>query len=667
MKDNRKMLVTNTTAHEGGGLAGALPFSTDKDYADTEVVANFIRLEIVGLLMQKENERISMEDEWRETDKVVRNMHGQGRAYFGNSEVSIPAGHNILTGLASNIRQGLFPSNDYIAATALMEGIDEQAKAQELYMRYEFDIQARIRAKAIKIIWNYVKHGNAPIKVSYQETAERPALKNIRSHLAAFAQQGSESRPYDGLRVKDVNPYNFYVYPETVDDLNEASVVWETFDMTGLDIEEMSRLDGWSKKATEHLMRGAGEMSEARRRDRLAKSDLGLSTDNESYVGTTYGIVCTIKEVWTKMVLPKDAYADTETPGEFVPVRIVLSGDHILSVRRNPLAHQLSPYELWTKRPDSGAIWGVGYGKLIQGLQALVNDTANQVNDVGTFSLNPIGLVDPDLVPGPLAPMRPGRMYKGKKGGLEFFAPPMHQVQYGHEHLNAILSYLQDFTGSPPVSQGLKAATTATATQTLQRNASVPIQDEVEMGELTAMNNILRKGYLLCQQYRTTDMQIPVPGGPPLQFRPEFFLAEIILEWLASGQAQSHAQKMMQTMQFISMVMNPASLQLLNQQGFSLNLSALLRDVWNQGMSRRGFENYITKLDPTQQRQVQQQQASGQGPGIAPQQMEDVRTALSQTPTGSPDAAPGEGEGAFQEVAKNGDGLAAQLGFLGGT
>ena len=74
---------------------------------------------------------------------------------------------------------------------------------------------------------------------------------------------------------------------------------------------------------------------------------------------------------------------------------MTLCGDIILEARRNPFFHQKKPYLCVRRRTFPGNFYPKGTGHMARGLQYLLNDFTNQVNDNGMYGLNPVTIVKP--------------------------------------------------------------------------------------------------------------------------------------------------------------------------------------------------------------------------------------------------------------------------------
>jgi hypothetical protein len=646
-----------------------LTHDSETNFGDDVATAEFVMANIIPLLTVARNDRLSEEQVWHEIDQIDALIHNNGRRYLGRSNMYLPLGKRIMNTIGSNIRMGLFPSDDYIEVAARTDERSEDARAVKSYMQWEFDRNANVRREVGGFARNGVKYGNAVLKYGFQpvvryEARRKPREMAARQVMEEMARSGGQYVPpqlasqyvrYAGLRVSNRPIYNFYAWPFSVSNIDDAQLVFEDFDITVAESEELVRQKKWLPFTQLHKETG----TDWHRMHAAANHNM---TDSlQSANGSKFGLAGTVTEVWTYMPVPRSLYTEDEKPGCYVPVVVMVSGPTILRVARNPWAHQMHPYVMHAREQESGWLWGRGYGHAIKGLQYLINDTANQVNDCGNYTLNPIvKTVLGGVVGNKLSPIKPGvQWWLHDINAVAFDRPPADLIQYGSSLLQMWMSIYQDVGGAPPMMQGVgggKAAKTATGAQILQRNLSVPLRDEVEDIEIRALTPLLFRSWLLCQQFREQPVMVTV-AGQNIEVTPDMLAIDADFRWLASSQAANSQQRAQQSMQLIQVV--APLVQMLAQQGYQVDFSTIIRRIYSDGFGFRGFDQFIKQGPPPGM------PGMPGGPGGMPQPGQEVRSNAGQSSIPGSESVEGEGE-AFGDVRDNADYMAAMMGQFGG-
>lgn len=649
-----------------------MDLDSQTNFAEDEAAIDFVQNSIVPLLRYCRDSRRPLEAQWREIDQIMNLQHNTQRKYMGRSDIYLPIGRRILGTLESNLSQGLFPSDDYMdvsdRGTVDPMLAAQRAKNVKAYMQWEFERCAHVRKHSSQFIRSFARYGNAVMKYWYSKERRyerRPAnldaaARRIMQQAAMPIPQQAQYVMYEGLRVSPRNIYSWYAYPFTAPNLDECSITFEDIDVSQAFLEDNAASGYFNSKNVEELLNFMTEEPK-RIEERAEKANLQNMVDVLLMTRhSKHGVQGTLTEVWTYMPVPRSLYTPDERPGCYVPVHIILSGEFILRIARNPWAHQTPPYLFQSRDTPDGWLWGRGYGQLITGLQYLVNDTVNQMNDCGMYAMNPIVLRNVGLAPGKLPPLKPGRMYDVHgDGAIKFEHPPGELIQYGYSMLQAYMGLMEDLGGTPPIMQGSaagKGAKTATGMQLLQRNASVPLADEIEDIEQGVMIPLLHRGWLLAQQFRDANVMVTV-GGENLQITPEMLAIDAEFRWLASSQAVNSSQRAQQAIQMLS-VIGPL-IPLLQQQGKQVDLAVPLQKLWNDGFGFRGFDQFVKSMPMAPPGMPGMPGMPPQGGAPTP----EGNAGMSAIP--GAEGVPGEGE-EFANVRDNADELAALLGGGGG-
>ncbi len=644
--------------------AGNLP--APKNFALDEGVAERVRNQLAPILFQTRNDRQNLEEEWKAIRRMEMMKHDSGRRYFGRSDAYLPVYPKIVNTTVAALAKGLFPSDDYMDVIDRGDKADDsKAKAVKAGLLWNFDRVARLRTLIKPFLRQFENFGTSVFKYRYKKESK----KEGRSYSMEDALSGKpEAVPsfrtisQEGLSLSVRSLFYWYIYPATADSLDEAEVVFEDIDVPLNYVVEMAAAKKWVN--TENIIAGGG--AENSQHDTALQENLSDIADMQkptnSMGGNPMADMRTITEVWCKLKLPKEGYAAGEDTYCAVPSRVVMCGETVLEVTRNPHWTQRPPYLVSRQNVQPGFFYGYGRGRMVRSIQYLANDFANQTNDNGIYALNPIVKYVPGMLAGPLRPIAPGVAWPMTDlKAVEFDRPPHEQVQMGSQMLNMWIGMAQDAGGAPPILQGQnagKGGRTATQAQILQKNAFMPIQDTVEDIELDVLVPLMYNTWVLMQQYMEDDLLATIGGGVQ-RVTPADLAIDAEFRWLASSQsvnAQLRAQQAMQLIQ-ASMPLVP----LLAQQGYVVDYVPLIQKIYTDGFGFRGFEQFIKRGPPPQM-----PMAGGMGgpPGQPPIDEGNMRSALDQNGGGPVEMAPGEGED-FSEVRDNADEMAGAAGAAG--
>lgn len=652
--------VVTTTDRENalsfGDILPAQYLPPLKNYAKDEKIAQAVANELLPVVDQTRRNRQTMENEWADIDKMVRLQHGSGRRYFGRSDTVLPVYRRERDKLISMLSRGLFPSDEYFDCIDKGTGDPEVAKPTKIYMQWELERNANLRRFIKPVLGSLVDYGTAPLKFWYRKEVRAegfrqkmplpiPGMGNMMPKMRGVAREGLAVSP---------RPLKYwYIYPETCESIDDASIIFEDIDVS-MDFVERMKASGLWENVEQAMFSDNMPDHTLRRLEVLANA--GMS-DGAKDLGK-YGMFPTVTEIWTFMQLPRSEYMEWEDPDAPVPVHIVVANGTPLLVRRNPFFHQRPPYVVGRLNSPAGMFYGLSMGGTMAALQTLSTDFMNQTNDNGIMALNPVTLINPGLMVGPPRPFAPGVPWyvSDVQGAVRFERPPTEQVGLGISIAQMLINMARDMGGAPPdQSRQSGGAKTATGMQILQKNTVVPLQDSVEDLEVEMMVPLLFNAWKNAVQYRESEVMAAVARQRVL-VQPEMLAIDADFEWVASSQAVNNQVRSQQAMSLIQM-MAPL-VPLFAQQGYVVDFSALVRKVYVEGFGFRGFDQFVYKGQAMQ---------GGMGPpspgqmaGVQAEQGDRMRSAMEQT-GGGMEAQPGEAED-FMEVRANADDIAGQMG-----
>jgi hypothetical protein len=650
------MIVTGAP-DEVGSMVDMFP-NPEINYAEDEEVMSYIQAHVQPVIFYARQHRKTLEEEWRETRRMVLLQHDGNQKYIGRSQAYLPLYKQARQSLVSLLTRGLFPSDDYMDVESQDQNPgDDGARAVKEYLQYEFERCAKMRVNIKPFLTQFLDYGWSVGKVWFHKELKQRSKTKLRKNAMGMAVPSMEKdAAIQGLRFRTRSVFNFYVWPPTVDQLEDASLVFEDCDVHKHFIEEMGRKGVW--KNTEEALNAPYQPDHGFNLQEQMMEMTGNATIPQTAVpGGDLSHWRTLQECWLMMALPDAAYVEGEEKGTPVRVKLVLAGNTVVEASRQPFWHNQLPYLVPRLNPEPGSFYVKGLGYSAKYMQYLINDISNQLNDNMTYGLNPMAKVNPSTLAGPLSPLRPGGVWltTDPKNGIEFDRPPVEQVQHGLQVLNTWVSMLNDTIGAPPILQGSnagKGARTATSSQILQKNAMNPIQDIVEDLEAEVMLPLMQMAFSLGQQYREDDFWVPITGSTPIRITPQMLVGEFAFRWLASSQASNQQQRAQQALQFLQMIGPTAPL--LQAQGKMINPVPILKRVYADGFGWRGFDQVV--VDAPQPMMGPPGMGGGPG-GPGGEVMPNVRAANEGQ------LQPGEGD----EFASVRDGADAMAGAMGGN
>lgn len=625
-----------------------------RNWATDPSVIAYLTTHVFTLLPQIRTDMVQLHEEWRAIARMTTLQHDSGQRYRGRSNAYIPSYAKARKTLISVICQGLFPSDEYMSVSDRerpSESVIPDVLATKQWLQYQLEKIAKIRQAIRPWVGQLVDYGFAVGKAWY-EKGSKGRMEGRRVKGGGTTME-PKRMVREGMRFSARNILDWYVYPYFIDDLDEATLIFEDIDVPRSYILERERTKEWENCK---LMLDAPEVSEhtLNKQELQSEEMAGVVSSTTAYSGSDIGDIRTVTEIWCELVLPDPAYLPGEIPGTPVPCRIVVGGEVIAQVVRNPFWTQKHPYFVERDDPKPGSFFSKGTGHLVTGIQYLINDFVNQTNDNGIMGLNPTTIYNPATLAGPLNPFKPGGLIATTDpSSIKFDRPPIEQVQYGMNLIQMFAAMLGDFSGAPPIMQGTKGGSTATTSQVLQKNALNPLKDLVEGIEQSLMVPLLHMTWVCGQQYCDEKFMLEVMGDTggwsPKSMTRDQLIGDYIFQWLASSQAANAAQRAEQGMKLLAAI-TPLVDQMLQRGGNQVDPLTLLERIFKDSLGFRDFSKFIKPLPPQPgEPQVGpdgQPMPPGQGASM-PGGGNDARSAVEQSgnpPDGAGTMAPGEGD-----------------------
>lgn len=667
------------------------------NFADNPEAMRYLQENIYPMLTTVRDDGASIRDEWMAIRRMSLMQHDDGQTYKGMSNAYLPVYARSLDVRVSHISQALFPSDDYVDVRQLDESNQwmpaspngmTQAEVLKAWMGYQFERQMRFRVTVKPFLRQLYDFGISAGKIWYEKQLTKRAMPGLtRNRALALAQQAIASQgardpmllAAEGCRFQTRNMMTWHMWPPTVDNIRQATLVFEDIQVNKQYIETVGKQQGWRNL----------EQAVWAPQPSNANSDLQLQQDAVRFSPTTatdfqrmgeVGQWSWLTEAYFLMPVPSSLYLPNEDPGTPVPVRALIAGNVPVLIQRNPFWFQHAPYVVRKHGEMPDSFYGIGMGRIARSLQYLANDFMNQTNDNATYGLNPVSLFNPNLVAGPLEPIAPGRNWAVTdiNQAHKFDRPPIEQMGYGLQILSWLSGQMNDLLGTPPILQGTNSkgvAKTATGAQLLQQNVSTDLQDEVTEIEQDVLIPLMDMAHKLGQQYQQDDLSLATSGGT-IRVRRDDLVGQFSFQWLASSQLQNKQMRASQAMQLLQTIM--PMVPLLQQQGKTFNPMPLLERVGKDALGFRDFDKCFVPVPTPMLGAPGQPGAPGaeppgpeeEGGGAEPDQdnaagISAVPQAAGGGPRAGMDVAAGEG-GAFGQVRDQADALSAMMGAQNG-
>lgn len=637
-------------------------FAADKD------AAAWIAENLLPMVLHAESNGVAMRAEWEKVRDMLYLKHGESQAYKGEANSYLPTYAKASDTRTSHINRALFPTDTVLDVVA--EGgddIEEQdPDAVKSWMQYQLE-QANFRVNMKKHVRTLNDFGFAVSKVFWHRPPDPDKAVKLRKLQALKGLYGDLSAAScEGLRFLPRDIFAFYVWPTSIDSLDQASLIYEVIQVSKQYADLRFKSGQWLNRDTCGWPDRVNYQTQAMQEQAekvTSSADTAIGTTARGELGE-WGLV---KECWLRMPVPNALYGPDEVKGSPVPVKVVLINNTPVEAIRNPFWHQKAPYVGGALNPRPGQIYNTGLGRMGLELQSLINDTMNQTQDNVTYGLNPMAVLNPSQLVGTAGvQIKPGGVINTTDpAGVKWDRPPVEQVAYGNQQLSLLTSFMNDLLGTPPIIQGTSSkgsAKTATGSQILQNNVKTDLQDVVEDLELSVVIPTMELAYMLGQQYEKAERFIAITGEEPVRFTRDAFLGQYKFRWLASSQTENRQVRGAQALQFLAQLVNPAILQLLLAHGKIINPEPLLKLIYATTVGGRDFDKIIQPA-PMMPMMGAGQPPPGNVPGE--ESGDRPRSAVEQAPGGSGEVAPGEAED-FMSVRQGADEEAAMLGAMGG-
>ena len=442
-------------------------------------------------------------------------------------------------------------------------------------------------------------------------------------------------KSYSGPMVEVISPEDFWMDPKA-DSIEEALFVihrvWRTYG----ELRDMER-DGIYKnveKVKDWVDKSRSEFENAESAERYAAAGqvdpATNASPNEDLQPARRKLE--VFEWWGLLDLKGDGYQE--------PYLVVVCGDVILRMEKNPYGHGQAPFEVLRPMLDPYKFSGVGMPELVGEFQALKTAILRQTLDNVSFQNNGMWLVnrnagvDTDALLNP----RPGTIVKTNitQGAVVPITPSSLQSM-PLNMLELIDSMLQKRTGVTSYNQGLDANSlnkTATGITRIMDASAQRIELIARVMAETGIKPLYQKLLMLNQQFIDQTIVIRV-FNRPVEISPDDLIGDFDVTvdvGGATGRDETRSQQMMLLLQYAANLM---SLQVMRPMNI-YEICKRLMELWGWKDYDRYLSNpqEIEKLEQAMmiiaQLGMMVQQGQTPAPQVIVQAFQQIYTLIKQ-------------------------------------
>lgn len=546
-----------------------------KNYASDPKVVERLQEHLGNMVRLARTNRYTKEVQWLEDLRLYRCVEADGNQYYGRSNLVIPELFHQVENSVDKQLSGIFPSNNYMGAIPTKTTTEDEAKDVESAILYELDVHNLIRARYQKHLRQKVLYGTAPVKSVWKKKESTIFTRNKSGKPISKSVD-----LYNAPHLDVIDTFRWYVYPEIINSIDDASIVFEDSianmrDLKAADIYvNLDEVKPAPVYSDEHYWVDTQRLSID-----LIANTIGERKDT-----------ALITELWTMFDI---------VPGEFTLVKVMIANyDTFIGINFNPYWHQQLPYDVSRYVEVKGAFYGMSLPDRIRSLQYQITDLGNQTMDSLNYSLNPITVIDPAQAGDPTSfKMQPGAKWFGSPDGIK----PMQMVdvsQIGFTAMQQVRSMISQFsdsaTGIAPQLQG--KARSATQAGIVQSEVSSDLKNVVVVEEADVLIQVCKKFQSLITQYREKNYQIRIQGPDKgawimKDIDPKTLAAEVDWYWAGSSAEERTAVRSQQLIALFNTAIQ-ASQAIPGQ----IDLAKLFQMVVKEGFNLRDADQLLVEL-----------------------------------------------------------------------
>lgn len=532
------------------------------NYADNPEIVKKVEF-LIDIYQSVKTERKWLEDEWERWE----NIWALKRDYYKYepilSEVYIPIIRKKTEDAINEISNKLIPFGDNFVVYPMPGTPEQYADAVKKMLQYQFFEEMKVNIKLKPVLRDLIIKGTAVAKIYWEK---------------------------DQVKFKPVNiKDNFYVYPQTAEDVDDALITFERIIVDKYELEYMAELGKY--KNIEKL----SEVGDFDVKDTLTSGKYVKQYKELPY----YEIV----ECYTKIKLKDD---EPETP---VIISFEPKSKTIIQITPSPYVVELENGEFEDFKPYLSlqfiklidSFYGASLYSQIQYLQYMINDVANLMIDNAVLVQSPIVKVDPAKVQNMQSLVyAPGAMWLCEADGAIFDRPPslLGEGITTFQQLKLLTEEYSNIGGFMPMTT---KRTTATEVAIYSQMMTTFIQTIVSDIETQFLTPLLKKVFYLDQLYMNNRKlkkllgTLAIDAGIKGKER-RILKKEYGFRWIGTLQSMNIFVRNQQLMNLIQILAN------IPQEviGGKVNWLYLIKELW-KSLGNTDIDNIVQKVDKEKQ------------------------------------------------------------------
>ena len=548
-------------------------------------------------------------------DKIYRTILDQ-QSYQGRHKAYLPALRKLTESYYHQLRAGFFPMSDWFDVEPIENVIDaERARSMHDLQRYFLDTTIRLKAQFEPFATQYLVRGTAPVKILWQDT-ERLIRRLVRKEgrrpgTSRTKIEAEIVKSKYGPTFRNVSLYSWYVFPETVDFLEEAELVFEDQECTVADLETMGQqyLDdedhslGHIYERLRPVVDRPSLPPEFKEQRKERMRQLGLVDPLDPSMSKDR---CVKTTAYWRGEIPGATHRDEQTGKEVatgVTDWLIELGDfhYPIRVQQNPFWYGGHPYLAPRFRRQEDEFYGHALYEGIDRLGYVLNDVTNHMLDGYSIAANPIAMIDPS------AHSRPAslRLQAGAKWLIRpdavRFDRPTDTTQTGVFMASYVQGTIHDFGPLGPVAQGQsavrgrgRAGNTASGMGMVSQASSMEVQTSLENLDQDLGAPLLQKVAEYIDQFMLDPIALRILGADGVQFVERRLAAQDVIgryvfRWNAA-QATRERHALAAQMERLLPLLMPIAMnpQMQAATGVRPQLGYILRRLWGDALGMTG-------------------------------------------------------------------------------
>jgi len=541
-------------------------FATDKEMADRAKKLVLPMLERARRNRQKSDEKaLRRYRQWA--------MQKNDSFYQGRANVKIPAVRKGVERMVTQAIRETFPNDDWYGLRALAREFEPNVAGMKTLMDVQLRRRMQVKRKARPVYRQLFLYGLSPVRLQWREETKTVPMVG-RGPDGSLRLARKTVTVYDDPDFVPVDYFSWGVYPETVMDIDDARLVYE--DMV-VDLDDL-KADKANYANLDEAKQGAGggttgSQALQKRQERLAK--LGITETELFDKAFAFLTQCCVRFDFKDGLGP-------------VPAIVTLAWESVV-VRLQRNAYGRPFYRAMKDLEVVGEFLPHARTEATEGLQIVLDDSANQDQDASTFANNPVAIIDPVAAEDYYSiAIYPGAKIPAPPDAVKFDRPPeaaysqKEKIAFYATQIDQMLGSPSSSSASPAASGQPRGARTFGGMQMMQALANMDIKEVVEFQEDLFWEPLLADIAWMNANFMTDERLLQTAGkdGAAVKVNRETFAGDYAYEW------QGTVTMTNQTLRSAAMLvfMNVAG-RVPMPPGTTINGPHILREWWrSQGL-----------------------------------------------------------------------------------